>query len=380
MRLGAGFVAVGGVADLPGLEVEEADVAGDRGDRRVFAVRGGRDPWQQCVDLVARVLRVEGVAARGQRVLLAEVEGRQGISQVLDVAPLGTEERTVVTDPSGGEVVGLSVDAKTALLEYLQKFYKLGRAGSVLEKVGAVDFATTIAPGVRDVLLIGRVYEAVGRMTKGAKKRPAYDAVVLDAPPTGRIGRFLNVNSEVSEVAKVGPVRNQADSITRLLQSPLTAVHLVTLLEEMPVQETKDAIDELGGLSLRVGSVVANGVRQPLVADEDAEAVADQDPTVRAALEEVCRFAQDTSALGNRVADLWTEAGFRQPWGALRELPYEFLSHAHKVQVMLVAALAIDHAQSLVTDWMEGPMALMLTPGADLRPAILEHGRDPAGF
>ncbi|MHA7127914.1 ArsA-related P-loop ATPase [Janibacter indicus] len=235
------------------------------------------------------------LAARGQRVLLAEVEGRQGISQVLDVAPLGTEERTVVTDPSGGEVVGLSVDAKTALLEYLQKFYKLGRAGSVLEKVGAVDFATTIAPGVRDVLLIGRVYEAVGRVTKGAKKRPAYDAVVLDAPPTGRIGRFLNVNSEVSEVARVGPVRNQADSITRLLQSPLTAVHLVTLLEEMPVQETKDAIDELGGLSLRVGSVVANGVRQPLVADEDAEAVADQDPTVRAALEEALAAVEVTA-------------------------------------------------------------------------------------
>lgn len=225
------------------------------------------------------------LAARGQRVLLAEVEGRQGIAQVLDVPPLGTDERTVVTDPSGGEVVGLSVDAKTALLEYLQKFYKLGRAGSVLEKVGAVDFATTIAPGVRDVLLIGRVYEAVGRVTKGAKKRPAFDAVVLDAPPTGRIGRFLAVNSEVSEVAKVGPVRNQADSITRLLQSPATAVHIVTLLEEMPVQETIDAIDELGELSLRVGSVIANGVREPLVSDEDAAAIAGLDARVQTELE-----------------------------------------------------------------------------------------------
>ncbi|WP_068261797.1 ArsA-related P-loop ATPase [Janibacter limosus] len=225
------------------------------------------------------------LASQGQRVLLAEVEGRQGLAQILDVAPLGTEERSLVTDPSGGEVIGLSVDAKTALLEYLQKFYKLGRAGSILEKVGAVDFATTIAPGVRDVLLIGRVYEAVGRTTKGAKKRPVFDSVVLDAPPTGRIGRFLNVNSEVSEVAKVGPVRNQADSITRLLQSPATAVHLVTLLEEMPVQETLDAIDELGSLSLRVGSVIANGVRQPLVADEDAAAVADGDLRVHEALE-----------------------------------------------------------------------------------------------
>src|SRR5699024_2601709 len=107
-------------------------------------------------------------------------------SQVLDVAPLGTTERRLVGDPSGGELFGLSVDAKTALLEYLQKFYRLGRAGSILEKVGAVDFAT-IAPGVRDVLLIGKVYEAVGRRTKGTRKRPVYDTVVLDAPPTGRI-------------------------------------------------------------------------------------------------------------------------------------------------------------------------------------------------
>lgn len=224
------------------------------------------------------------LAARGQRVLLAEVEGRQGISQVLDVAPLGTSERLLVQDPSGGELFGLSVDAKTALLEYLQKFYRLGRAGSVLEKVGAVDFATTIAPGVRDVLLIGRVYEAVGRQTKGAKKRPVFDAVVLDGPPTGRIGRFLAVNSEVSEVARMGPVRNQADSITRLLQSPTTAVHVVTLLEEMPVQETRDALAELGDLSLRVGSVIANGVREPLIADEHAATVADGAPEAQEAL------------------------------------------------------------------------------------------------
>jgi len=224
------------------------------------------------------------LTARGQRVLLVEVEGRQGISQVLDVAPLGDTERLLVTDPSGGELLGLAVDAKAALLEYLQKFYKLGRAGTVLEKVGAVDFATTIAPGVRDVLLIGKVYEAVGRRAKGARKRPVYDAVVLDAPPSGRIGRFLAVNSEVSEVARVGPIRTQADSITRLLQSPTTAVHVVTLLEEMPVQETLDTIDELGGLSLRVGSVVANGVRPPLLTDEVEAMILDAGPDAEAAL------------------------------------------------------------------------------------------------
>lgn len=248
------------------------------------------------------------LTARGQRVLLAEVEGRQGISQVLDVAPLGSSERHLVSDPSGGELFGLSVDAKSALLEYLQKFYKLGRAGSVLEKVGAVDFATTIAPGVRDVLLIGKVYEAVGRQTKGARKRPVYDAVVLDGPPTGRIGRFLAVNEEVSEVARMGPVHNQAESITRVLQSPATSVHVVTLLEEMPVQETKDAITELGRLSLRVGSVIANGVRQPLVADEHAAAVADQSPEVRDVVTEALG-AVDIKAGPATVSGLLREGG-----------------------------------------------------------------------
>ena len=96
------------------------------------------------------------LAAEGRRVLLAEVEGRQGISQSFDVTPLGLMEVRIAHAANGGEVFGLSVDAKAALLEYLQMYYKLGRAGGVLEKFGAIDFATTIAPGVRDVLLTGK--------------------------------------------------------------------------------------------------------------------------------------------------------------------------------------------------------------------------------
>ena len=93
-------------------------------------------------------------------------------------------------------------------------------------------FATTIAPGVRDVLLTGKVYEAAKRK-KG--DRFVYDAVVMDAPPTGRITRFLGVNEEVAGLAKVGPVKRQADSIMSMMRSRSTHVHLVTLLEEMPV-------------------------------------------------------------------------------------------------------------------------------------------------
>ncbi len=75
--------------------------------------------------------------------------------------------------------------------------------------------------------------------------RFVYDYVVMDAPPTGRITRFLNVNDEVAGLAKIGPIHNQAQAVMRVLKSPETAVHLVTLLEEMPVQETVDGIAEL---------------------------------------------------------------------------------------------------------------------------------------
>ncbi|GAA5030428.1 ArsA family ATPase [Terrabacter aeriphilus] len=210
------------------------------------------------------------LASAPGRVLVAEVEGRQGISQTFDVPPLGTEETRIARLGGGGEVVGLSVDPKTALLEYLQLFYKLGRAGRLLEKFGAIDFATTIAPGVRDVLLIGRIYEANRRRRDGRHKGDApaaFDALVLDAPPTGRIGRFLSVNSEVADLARVGPIHSQAESITRLLRSAQTRVHLVTLLEEMPVQETLESIDELRGKGLRPGAIIVNMVREPLLDD-----------------------------------------------------------------------------------------------------------------
>ena len=211
------------------------------------------------------------LATGGQRVLLAEVEGRQGLAQLFDVPPLSYDDHKIASAPGNGEVHALAVDAEQALLEYLELFYKLGRAGKGLKRLGAVDFATTIAPGLRDVLLTGKVYEAVGRRGRGGN---AYDAVVLDAPPTGRVGRFLNVNTEVAGLARVGPIRNQSDSIMRLLRSPQTVVHFVTLLEEMPVQETCDGVDAVRDIGLRVGAVVVNGIRTPVLRQTDLTAAA----------------------------------------------------------------------------------------------------------
>ncbi|AXQ56265.1 MULTISPECIES: ArsA family ATPase [Streptomyces] len=205
------------------------------------------------------------LASRGRRTLLVEVEGRQGIAQVFETEPLPYEERKIAAAPGGGEVYALAIDPELALLDYLQMFYKLGGAGRALKKLGAIDFATTIAPGLRDVLLTGKACEAVRRKDK--KGRYAYDHVVMDAPPTGRVTRFLNVNDEVAGLARVGPIHHQAQAVMGVLKSPQTEVHLVTLLEEMPVQETVDGIAELRGAGLPVGRVAVNMVRPALLGD-----------------------------------------------------------------------------------------------------------------
>ncbi|WP_441251642.1 ArsA-related P-loop ATPase [Kitasatospora sp. McL0602] len=274
------------------------------------------------------------LAAEGGRTLLIEVEGRQGVAELFGIAALPYEERKVASVsraqlglPGGGgsgEVFALAIDTEQALLEYLDMFYKLGRAGKALQKVGFVDFATTIAPGVRDVLLTGKACEAARR--KGPDGRRAYDAIVMDAPPTGRITRFLNVNSEVAGLARFGPIHGQAQAVMRVLRSPETAVHLVTLLEEMPVQETVDGVSELREAQLPVGGVLVNMVRPPIL---DAAAVTAVDGDHR---EEVA-LALAEAGLGGRARTKSGEAVRAAVEPLLDPLLAQAREHAERVEL-----------------------------------------------
>lgn len=246
-------------------------MAGPRHNLHIVSGKGGTGKTTVAAALAC------ALAVEGRRVLLCEVEGRQGIAEAFGVPPLvGDEERRVNRTPAGGSVFGLSIDAEDALLEYLDTFYHLGLAGKALDRFGAIDFATSIAPGLRDVLLTGKVYEAVRR--KGKNKANAYDAVVVDAPPTGRIANFLNIHQAVSGLAKMGPIRGQADSIMTVLRSPGTVVHFVTLLEDMPVTETEEAVAALTPTRIHVGTVIENMViPSPLDVEQLTAASAGQD-------------------------------------------------------------------------------------------------------
>jgi len=249
-------------------------------------------------------------ARPGRRVLLVEVEGRQGIAQLFDAAPLPYAERKVATTANKGEVWALAIDAEQALLEYLDMFYKLGAAAKLLRRFGAIDFATTVAPGIRDVLLTGKTCEAVRRRADESERQRKfhYDAVVMDAPPTGRITRFLNVNSEVSGLARVGPIRNQAEAVMRVLCSPQTAVHFVTMLEEMPVQETLDGTVELRDAGLPLGAVIINQARPNELTEEQIKQASSPQGLDRARLLAGLRLAGPASRpTADALADLAAE-------------------------------------------------------------------------
>ena len=188
---------------------------------------------------VAAALALALAASGGKKVLLIEVEGRQGIAQLFDSPPLPYEERKVAVAPGGGDVYALAVDPEAGaaglpphVLQALARTASrparcAGSAPSTSRRRSRPACATCCSPA--------RSREVVVRQGPSGR---AYDAVVLDAPPTGRIARFLNISHEIGGLAKVGPLKSQSDGVMAVFRSPQTAVHLVTLLEEMPVQET----------------------------------------------------------------------------------------------------------------------------------------------
>jgi len=262
------------------------------------------------------------LASGGRKVLLIEVEGRQGIAQLFDVPPLPYKELKIAIAEHGGQVNALAIDIEAAFLEYLDMFYNLGIAGRAMRRIGAIEFATTIAPGLRDVLLTGKIKESVIRV--GKDKLPVYDAIIVDAPPTGRIVRFLDVTRAVSDLAKGGPVYSQAEGVVKILHSDQTAIHLVTLLEALPMQETIEAIDELQELGLPIGSVIVN---------RNIAAYLEPDDLAKAAEGDV-----DADAVRAGLAT----AGIKLPDADFAGLLTETIQHATRITARAASAEQLD--------------------------------------
>jgi anion-transporting ArsA/GET3 family ATPase len=195
-------------------------------------------------------------ASTGRRTCLVEVEGRQTFSRLFSTQAWDFSEREFRPG-----LWGLSIDPEASMREYLDMFYGAKRLSRLVSNSSAVEFATTAAPGIKDVLLVGKVKEMERR--RDPDGRFHYDLIVLDAPPTGRIVNFLRAPDATTELVNVGPIRDQARGLVEMLLDPArTNLLLVTLLEEMPIQETLESAAALEELGVALGPVIVNRVLQ----------------------------------------------------------------------------------------------------------------------
>ena len=208
-------------------------------------------------------------ARTGLSTLVVEVEGKSGLPAIFGQSELGYDE--TVLSPGGGpdgaaDVRARALTADVALLEYLQD-HGLSRISKRLVSTGALDIVATAAPGIKDILLLGKVKQLV--------RSEAADLVVLDAPAAGHAITFLQSARSLLDSVSVGPINAQARDVLELLEDhDRCQVILVTIPEETPVNEaveTAFSLEDRVGIGL--GPIVVNGV-YPDVPGLDADPVA----------------------------------------------------------------------------------------------------------
>lgn len=214
---------------------------------------------------VAAALAV--VAARtGRRVCIAEVDRKGTLPRLFGAGPLGYEPREM----SPG-VWGIQITPEAALAEYLEVQYHMRRISRAFTSTQFVDYITTAAPGLKDILVLGKVwYLEQGR---GRPTSPRFDTIIVDAPAAGHMLTFLSAPMGLADALRVGPVRRQSEWLVEMLRDPKRSrVHLVTLPEEMPVAETVETSKALRTrVGINAGIVFANAVYAPLLTKAERE-------------------------------------------------------------------------------------------------------------
>jgi anion-transporting ArsA/GET3 family ATPase len=204
----------------------------------------------------------------GKRVLLIEVDAKGDIPAQFEHAPVGFKP----TDIAPG-VKAMAMDTEASLREYLRLNLRVPVVGRLGPLARVFDFVATAAPGVKEILTIGKIaWEA----REAAEGRADHDIVIVDAAATGHVVAQLGAADAIRELVDVGPLRSQTQWVSDLLADPaITAVNVVTTPEEMPVAETIELVERLrADVQVPLGSVIVNRVLPELFTHADEETFA----------------------------------------------------------------------------------------------------------
>jgi hypothetical protein len=281
----------------------------------------------------------------GLSTLVIEVEGKSGLASMFGQQPLDYEEAVLSSGggPAGeGEVRARTLTPDDALLDYLHD-HGLSRVSKRLVSSGALDVVATAAPGIKDILILGKV--------KQLERARGSDLIVLDAPAAGHAITFLQSASALLDTVRVGPINAQARDVLEMLTDHARCrVMLVTLPEETPVNELVDtafSLEDRVGVGL--GPVVVNGLYDglPGLATPAGEAAEVAGATLRpgeaASLEAAAAFRTDRIALQEEQVGRLAE---QLPLAQIR-LPFVFTTEIGPVELEALAGRLLVEVEAL---------------------------------
>jgi anion-transporting ArsA/GET3 family ATPase len=214
-------------------------------DRRLVFVTGKGGVGKTAITAALGMLAVQ----RGKRVLMCEVDGKGNLADFFETRPNRFKPREI--QPG---LYGMAMNTEESLKEYLSLQLKLPLIARVGPLAKSFDFVASAAPGVKEILTVGKLcYEVRERN---------YDLVLVDAPATGHVVAQLAAPQAINELVKVGLVREQTAWMVDILSDPhRTGVVIVAAPEEMPVTETVELADRiLHETTVDLAGVIVNKV------------------------------------------------------------------------------------------------------------------------
>lgn len=219
-------------------------------DRRLLVFTGKGGVGKSTVAAAAALLAAE----QGKRVLAVEMDAKGDFTDYFEHPPVGF--KPVEIHPG---LFAMTMSTEASLQEYLRLNLRIPLFGRIGPLAHAFELVATAAPGVKEILTMGKICYEVREAIEG---RAPWDLVVVDASASGHIISQLGSPKAIRELVHMGPVRSQTEWMHEVLANPVvTALCIVTTPEEMPVSETIELVEQVqGDLDVSLGPIFVNRV------------------------------------------------------------------------------------------------------------------------